>query len=408
MLHLSTGDFFREQAEAGTELGLQAKQYLDAGTFVPDEMVINLVRHRLRQPDCAQGGLLLDGFPRTAAQAEALTQAIDVSCFVLLHVPDQALISRAAQRRIDPATGDIYHLQFHPPPEDVLPRLIKRSYDDDERAFRVRLETHRGLLRRVTPFFASKILEVDGLRPADEVNADIARALASAAEAPPASSMPPERPPGEPLCAICLSAPADHLVVPCGHQCGCGSCLARVAASGGGCPICRAPLTAVQRVYRSGAEDGGGGGAAELAVPPEIGELLERAQVGERAGAAPVAYDDWPEEPAEAEADAAAAEAEPTQGGEAAGGGGGEAGGGLEVAPATSVPEEGGVADVVVQVRMPDDAAARRGVDLCCVVDVSGSMDAKATYEAEDGTAADRLFPPPCSRTAPHPPPWTI
>jgi adenylate kinase len=102
---------------------------------VPDEVIIGVVKDRLLQPDCQTQGWLLDGFPRTKAQAEALASlGVSPSSFVLLNVPDELLVERVVGRRTDPETGKIYHLKYSPPPADVpADRLVQRSDDTEEK-----------------------------------------------------------------------------------------------------------------------------------------------------------------------------------------------------------------------------------------------------------------------------------
>ena len=116
VVHISTGDILREQVKAGTDLGKQAQACMSAGQLVPDALVIAIVAEKLQQPDVISKGWLLDGFPRTPAQATALAAAgVTPDVFLLLDVPDDALVERICFRRTDPVTGKIYHLKFNPP-----------------------------------------------------------------------------------------------------------------------------------------------------------------------------------------------------------------------------------------------------------------------------------------------------
>ena len=122
--HISTGDMFRAAIKEGTELGLKAKSFMDQGQLVPDEVTIGIVRERLAKDDC-QNGFLLDGFPRTVAQAEALEETLKVMNrkldFVLnIHVDQQLLIDRLTGRRICKECGATYHLIFNPPAEEGI------------------------------------------------------------------------------------------------------------------------------------------------------------------------------------------------------------------------------------------------------------------------------------------------
>src|SRR3954447_26794722 len=112
---ISTGDMLRAAAEAGSPLGREAKQYMDRGSLVPDDLVIALVRERVRQPDAAKG-FIFDGFPRTIAQAEALrTAGVNLDAVVELAVEDEEILRRMSGRRVHPGSGRTYHIHFNPP-----------------------------------------------------------------------------------------------------------------------------------------------------------------------------------------------------------------------------------------------------------------------------------------------------
>ena len=112
---ISTGDMLRAAVKAGTPLGLEAKKIMDAGGLVSDDIIIGLVKDRLKQPDCATG-YMFDGFPRTIPQADAMKEAGVKIDFVLeIDVPDEAIISRMSGRRVHPASGRTYHVKFNPP-----------------------------------------------------------------------------------------------------------------------------------------------------------------------------------------------------------------------------------------------------------------------------------------------------
>ena len=112
---ISTGDMLRAAVKAGTELGLQAKAIMDAGQLVTDELIISLVKERIAQEDC-RNGFLLDGFPRTIPQADAMKEAgIDVDFVLEFDVPDQVIVERMSGRRVHPASGRVYHVVYNPP-----------------------------------------------------------------------------------------------------------------------------------------------------------------------------------------------------------------------------------------------------------------------------------------------------
>lgn len=115
---ISTGDMLRAALKEGTELGLKAKEYMDAGKLVPDDVIIGLVKERIKEPDCEKG-FLFDGFPRTIPQADALKEAgVPVEAVVDINVPDGEIIKRMGGRRVHLASGRTYHIIFNPPKEE--------------------------------------------------------------------------------------------------------------------------------------------------------------------------------------------------------------------------------------------------------------------------------------------------
>ncbi|HTE55910.1 MAG TPA: adenylate kinase [Kofleriaceae bacterium] len=180
--HISSGDMLRAAVADGTQLGRTADGYMKAGQLVPDAVVIGMVIERIRKPDCA-GGFMLDGFPRTRPQAEALDQAlaeagIALDSVLLIEVPDELILERITGRRNDPQTGAVYHLKFNPPPPDIAARVVQRS-DDTEEAFGARLTKYHSETTPVIPFYEGKGLlrHVDGNARPDEVTERILRAL---------------------------------------------------------------------------------------------------------------------------------------------------------------------------------------------------------------------------------------
>lgn len=143
---ISTGDMLRAAVKAGTPLGLAAKKVMDSGGLVSDDIIIGLVKDRLREPDCAQG-YLFDGFPRTVPQADAMKDAdVAIDYVIEIDVPDSAIIERMSGRRVHPASGRTYHLKFNPskvPGKDDLTgeALIQRE-DDREETVKRRLEVY--------------------------------------------------------------------------------------------------------------------------------------------------------------------------------------------------------------------------------------------------------------------------
>ena len=180
--HVSTGDMLRAAVAAKTPLGREADRYMSAGDLVPDAVVIGLVVERIREPDC-RDGFLLDGFPRTRPQAEALEAALgqagfDLDVVALIEVPDSLLEQRAVGRRTDPETGEIYHLEFRPPPAAIRDRLVQRK-DDTQEAARARLTKYHGETTPIVPFYESRglLVRVDGVGTPEEVELRLAAAL---------------------------------------------------------------------------------------------------------------------------------------------------------------------------------------------------------------------------------------
>jgi adenylate kinase len=184
LVHISTGDLLRAAVKAGTEIGKQAGALMEAGQLVPDALIIRMVKERIAQPDCVSKGWLLDGFPRTEAQADALMEAgIECDAFIYLKVPDEMLVERVVGRRTDPVTNMIYHLKFSPPPEDeaVLSRLVHRA-DDTEETCVARLEQFHSHIGAVRSKFASIMHEIDGTQNKHAVFKDITEKLDEALE----------------------------------------------------------------------------------------------------------------------------------------------------------------------------------------------------------------------------------
>jgi len=186
--HISSGDMLREAVSAGTPLGKTAAGFMKEGLLVPDDVVIDMVIERIGREDCAKG-FMLDGFPRTAPQAEALDVALTRSqvaldAVVLIEVRDELILERVTGRRTDPVTGNIYHLKFKPPPPEAQDRLVHRS-DDTESACTARLEKYHRETTPIAPFYERKGLlrRVDGVGTPDEVLMRIVAALQTVAAA---------------------------------------------------------------------------------------------------------------------------------------------------------------------------------------------------------------------------------
>ncbi|EIJ79997.1 adenylate kinase [Bacillus methanolicus PB1] len=181
--HISTGDMFRAAMNEGTELGLKAKSFMDKGELVPDEVTIGIVRERLSKDDC-QKGFLLDGFPRTVAQAEALEAMLasmdkKIDYVIYVDVDQDILMERLTGRRICKSCGATYHLVFNPPnAEGVCDRCGGELYqraDDNSETVQNRLEVNKKQTKPLLDFYESKgyLRNINGQQEIEKVFADI-------------------------------------------------------------------------------------------------------------------------------------------------------------------------------------------------------------------------------------------
>ncbi|CAN1516910.1 Adk Adenylate kinase and related kinases [Burkholderiaceae bacterium] len=156
---ISTGDMLRAAVKAGTPLGLQAKSVMDSGGLVSDDLIINLVKERIAQSDCAQG-FLFDGFPRTIPQAEAMKAAgVKLDYVLEIDVPFDAIVERMSGRRSHPASGRTYHVKFNPPKvegkDDVTGEPLVQRPDDQEETVLKRLEVYSAQTRPLVNYYAN-------------------------------------------------------------------------------------------------------------------------------------------------------------------------------------------------------------------------------------------------------------
>ena len=185
--HISTGDMFRAAVKEGTERGKQAKACMDAGKLVPDEVTIGIVRERLAKPDCEKG-FILDGFPRTVEQADALTGilkeiGLKLTRVLNINVPAAELIERAVGRRICKKCGATYHIKFNPTKVEGIcdacgGELFQRA-DDSEKTMKSRLSVYEAQTKPLIEYYqkAGLYTEVDGRQAIDKVFADVVKSL---------------------------------------------------------------------------------------------------------------------------------------------------------------------------------------------------------------------------------------
>ena len=188
---ISTGDILRRAIKEQTPTGLAAKAYIDAGALVPDSVVIDIVRERLAQEDC-QKGYVLDGFPRTIPQAEALKKTgIPIDFVLEISVPDDEIVRRISGRRVDPVSGRTYHIVYNPPKvegkDDVTGDPLIQRDDDKEDVVRHRLEVYHNQTEALVKFYgdlaksgdktAPQYRAISGLGTIDEITARVFDAL---------------------------------------------------------------------------------------------------------------------------------------------------------------------------------------------------------------------------------------
>lgn len=187
--HISTGDIFRANIKEGTELGKEAKSYMDKGLLVPDEVVVSIVKDRLTKDDCKEG-FLLDGFPRTLEQADALDKelsklGIKLDKVVNIDADKEILVKRAIGRRICKLCGATYHIEFNPPKVENICDLdggeLYQRDDDITETVSTRIEVYTNQTKPLIKYYEEKgiIFNVDGTRPIDETFDTIVKALSN-------------------------------------------------------------------------------------------------------------------------------------------------------------------------------------------------------------------------------------
>lgn len=189
---ISTGDMLRAAVKAGTPLGIEAKKHMDAGALVPDDVIIGLVRERIKQPDCA-AGFLFDGFPRTIPQADAMKAAGVVLDYVVeIDVDDAEIIKRMSGRRVHLASGRTYHVVFNPPKvagkDDATGEELVQRADDKEDVVRKRLEVYHSQTRPLVDYYlawarsgtagAPKYVRIPGVGSVEHIRDQVFAALA--------------------------------------------------------------------------------------------------------------------------------------------------------------------------------------------------------------------------------------
>lgn len=190
---ISTGDMLRNAVKAGTELGLMAKEIMDSGGLVSDDIIINLVKERIAEPDCARG-FLFDGFPRTIPQADAMKAAdVHIDYVVEIDVDDEVIIQRMSGRRIHPASGRTYHIDFNPPKvegiDDVTGESLIQRDDDKVETVRKRLAVYHEQTEPLIDYYsrcaasradnAPRYIKINGVGTVEAIRDQILSAIAA-------------------------------------------------------------------------------------------------------------------------------------------------------------------------------------------------------------------------------------
>ncbi len=189
---ISTGDMLRAAVASGSELGKKAKGIMDAGGLVSDDLIIDLVKQRIQQSDCAKG-FLFDGFPRTIPQAQALLDAaIEIDCVLEIRVPSEEIVSRMSGRRVHPASGRVYHVQYNPPKQEGIDDLtgepLTQREDDSEETVRKRLKVYSEQTEPLVEFYqeleksaenAPRYLMIEGVGNVEAISEKVLAALKS-------------------------------------------------------------------------------------------------------------------------------------------------------------------------------------------------------------------------------------
>lgn len=178
LIHLGVGDMVRDHMDRGTDFGRMAGKYVSRGSFIPDDLVINFMRDQLRRADVVRTGCILDGFPRTGEQARNVMQWLDLEKFILFELPDEEIVSRAVNRRMDPVTGKIYNLKTAPPPPEAADRLTSRANDASEEIVQGRIQKYKSELGAIeTCVPAGKLLRIDARLSIEEVHQQVVAGL---------------------------------------------------------------------------------------------------------------------------------------------------------------------------------------------------------------------------------------
>lgn len=287
VLHISLGDFVRDQMDdPNSQFGKIVSPFVHRGELIPDNIILDILRRRLQEPDAlASSIILLDGFPRTRHQAKALNKMLTVDRVVLLQAQEELCVDRINHRRIDPVSHLTYHTSLIPAPTaQVAARLVRRETDLDENRIRGRLQFFQRNLASILAVFPGKLFALNSAVSIEEELSALQQILSEPIVVEARKDLNPSSMPANPnpnpsnkvtksLCVVCMDEEANGVVLPCGHLCGCEPCLQILLNSEATCPICRAHMNSVVKVFQSGVVE------TDIEVEPTQPEIVP-AQVG--------------------------------------------------------------------------------------------------------------------------------
>ncbi|KAG5524827.1 hypothetical protein RHGRI_031483 [Rhododendron griersonianum] len=183
LVHIAAGDLLRAEISSGSANGKRAKEYMEKGQLVPNEIVVMMVKERLSRSDSQESGWLLDGYPRSLSQATALKEfGFQPDIFILLEVAEDNLVERVVGRRLDPVTGRIYHLKYSPPENEEIAARLTQRFDDTEEKVKLRLQTHHQNVESVLSMYEGITVKVNGNDSKEDVFSQIDNALTNLIE----------------------------------------------------------------------------------------------------------------------------------------------------------------------------------------------------------------------------------
>jgi len=361
-IHISVGDLCRNAVLQNTELGKQVNEYIKNGDLVPDDLMINVIENRLKESDAINQGVLLDGYPRTVRQAINLTKTpvIIIDRVILLTCPNNVCMERILSRRIDPITGASYSLAFPECQPSNNAQLIQRDNDGNKANIELRLKYYYMNLGQVLQNFKGKIFSINGHNKVNEVTKDIMKALhepviQESKKFKNKKSKVIKEVANEEQCAICMDSPANFLVIPCGHQCGCETCLSEISAQNNAkCPICRKKMDSFVQVFKSGLNDNNDSQDIDIELE-EQNEWITEDNL-------------WSNHDALINQNLLISAFEKNISDQLQ----------ISINPVTNMNNT----NVAITIKTQDiNMSQRVPVDICCVIDVSGSMALDATYQ---------------------------